>query len=295
MFARPYVAGDSLEKALGVASRLHRDKGFLTTLDLLAEGVEDGVTARRNIDTYLEMVDAASSDVRFPDRDSRPSLSLKLSSYTTDPLDKGGDADSSREAVFEIAEYAKAKGVNLTLDMESRHWTEFTIELLGDLHRAGYRHVGAVLQTRLHRTAADLERIPEGMRVRLVIGIYDESKDHAITDKVEMKRRLVEYGAYLLKAGHYVELATHDEEWVRSFLEEIVPSVGASTDHFEIQMLYGVPRDRLLSELHSQGCRVRLYVPFARSWPLAIAYLRRRLDEYPAMVFHVLRNLLRRA
>ena len=53
MFARPYVAGDSLEKALEGASRLHRDKGFLTTLDLLAEGVEDGVTARRNIDTYL--------------------------------------------------------------------------------------------------------------------------------------------------------------------------------------------------------------------------------------------------
>ena len=31
----------------------------------------------------------------------------------------------------------------------------------------------------------------------------------------------------------------------------------------------------------------RLYVPFAIGWDMAIQYLRRRLDEYPAMMFLV--------
>ena len=39
-----------------------------------------------------------------------------------------------------------------------------------------------------------------------------------------------------------------------------------------------------------QGVRVRLYVPFAIGWRMAIAYLRRRLDEYPTMAFLVLKN-----
>ena len=37
-----------------------------------------------------------------------------------------------------------------------------------------------------------------------------------------------------------------------------------------------------------------LYVPFALSWTLAIEYLRRRLDEYPAMMFLVAKNMFLR-
>ena len=50
---------------------------------------------------------------------------------------------------------------------------------------------------------------------------------------------------------------------------------------------------RLLSELRKRGIRCRLYVPFANSWGLAVQYLRRRLDEYPAMMWLVTKNLLR--
>ena len=57
-------------------------------------------------------------------------------------------------------------------------------------------------------------------------------------------------------------------------------------------MLYGVPREGLLGELRRDGVRVRLYVPFALSWSMAIQYLRRRLDEYPAMMFLVTKNLV---
>ena len=294
LFARPYVAGDSLAAAMDAAAAELAERGLLATLDLLSEGVEDDATVERNVETYLQMVEAAAGDPRFGDG-QRPTLSLKLSSYTTDPLEEGGAAATSREAAFRIAELAQARDVRLSIDMESRHWTDFTLDTLRELHRAGHDDIGGVLQTRLHRTRADLDALPPGCRVRLVIGIYAEPESVATTDKRVMKERLLEYGGLLLQRGHYVEFATHDEQYVRRFVDEVVPAGGAGPDRFELQMLYGVPRRKLLAEMVERGIRARLYVPFATSWDLAVAYLRRRLDEYPAMMFLVLRNLLRRS
>lgn len=292
-FARPYVAGDSLEKALDVAVGLWRAKGLLTTLDLLAEHIHRQETVERNLATYLEMVDAASDESRFANG-ARPSLSLKPSSYTTAPLDRNGDAAGSSEAITRIAEYARGRGVRLSVDMEGRAWTDFTLDLLCDLHAAGHDHVGAVLQTRLNRTREDLDRLPPGIRVRLVIGIYREPPEVAVTDKKTMKQRMLEYGEILLRRGHYVEFATHDEPWVRRFVDEVVPATGVTTDGYELQMLFGVPRGRLLAEMRRRGVQARLYVPFAKSWAMAVEYLRRRLDEYPAMMGLVLKNLVLR-
>lgn len=292
-FAKPYVAGDSLAKAMDVAARLWSERGLLTTLDLLAEDIDDEASALRNVDTYLEMVEAAASDARFDGAGSRPTLSLKLSSYTTRPLDRGGDARGAADAVERIARAARQRGVGLTLDMESRHWTDFTLALRRDLAQRGLE-LGVVLQTRLERTAADVAALPDGARVRLVIGIYQEPAEVATTSKPEMKERLLRHAGELLARGCYVEFATHDEAIVRRFVDEVVPASGATPDRFEVQMLYGVPRDRLLGDLRARGIRARLYVPFALGWPMAIAYLRRRLDEYPQMMWLVLRNWLRR-
>lgn len=289
-FASPYVAGDSLAKAMDAAADLLQKRKLLTTLDLLAEGITSAELVRQNVTTYLQMVDAVAADARLSG--NRPTLSLKLSSYTTDPLEKGGKAAGSREAVFEIAEHAKQKGVALTLDMESAHWTDFTLQILRDLHAAGHTHVGCVLQARLNRTEADLDALPKGIRTRFVIGIYKEPATIALTDKPPMKDRMLRFAATLLARGHYVEFATHDEVYVRRFLSEVVANGKVPTDRFEVQMLYGVPRARLLDELTAKGIRCRLYVPFALGWSMAIAYLRRRLDEYPAMMFLVMKNFL---
>ena len=294
VFARPYVAGDSLAMAMTAAARSLAERGLRTTLDLLAEDIDSEAMVEGNVRTYLDMVDAAATDPRFPRPELRPSLSLKLSSYTAHPLDRGGDARGAREGVFRIAEHAQARGVALTIDMEGRAWTDFTLDTLRDLHRAGYRHVGAVLQTRLHRTEADLARLPPACRVRLVIGIYQEPAAVATTSKAEMKRRLLDYAARLLRDGHYVELGTHDEAVLRRFVDEVVPGTGAAPDRFELQMLYGVPRTRVLAEMVGRGITARLYVPFALSWSLALRYLRRRLDEYPMMMAVVARNLVLR-
>ena len=80
-----------------------------------------------------------------------------------------------------------------------------------------------------------------------------------------------------------------------TLVDEVVPRARATPDRFEIQMLFGVPRDALLAELTARGVRARLYVPFANGWDMAIQYLRRRLDEYPAMMWMVAKNLVWRS
>ncbi|MEL6543996.1 MAG: proline dehydrogenase family protein [Myxococcota bacterium] len=292
-FARPYVAGDSLAEAVEVAAKNLEQRGVLTSLDLLAEGIDSEDIVRANLETYLKMVDSVASDPRFADSSVRPTLSLKQSSYTIAPLEEGGDGAGAREAVFSIAQAAAERDVRLTVDMESSEWTEFTLETLRELHARGFTDVGAVIQTRLERTEGDLDSLPQGCRVRVVIGIYQEDDSVATTDKREMKERLLRYSRRLLERGHYVEFATHDEAYVHRFMTEVVDELGLDASRYEVQLLYGVPRDGLVRTLLERGVRVRLYVPFAIGWSMAIAYLRRRLDEYPAMMFLVAKNLLR--
>ena len=292
-FARPYVAGDSLAKATATVQRLWSERSLMATLDLLAEDIHLESQAQQNLATYLAMVDAVA-ELRDVPPEARPTLSLKPSSYTTKPLQGGGDAAGSLAAMQKIVEHAGQKGVAVSVDMESRHWTDFTLDALKQFHAAGHRHVGAVLQTRLHRTEKDLDALPAGMRCRLVIGIYKEPDTVALTDKAKMKERMLDYAERLLKKGHYVEFASHDEACVRRFVDEVVPRAKVGADRFEVQMLYGVPREKMLADLRKRGIRARLYVPFALSWDMAIQYLRRRLDEYPAMMLLVTKNLVLR-
>jgi len=286
-FARPYVAGDSIAVALDTAAGLFRDHGLHTTLDLLGEGVTRPDQVEANIGVYRDLIQAIAADERYQQASDRPSVSLKPSAFTT------GALDAVREPITTIAEHAHAHGVALTIDMEERRWTDLTIELSSELFARGF-DVGTVLQTRLNRTEADLERIPAGMRLRLVIGIYAEPAEVALTDKRGMKERMLTYGRRLLERGIRVEFGTHDEEFVERFVNEEAPQ---APDRCEVQMLLGVPRARTYRAVRDGSWKtslpVRIYVPFAIGWDDATAYLRRRMEESPSIIWLVLRNFAR--
>ena len=101
-FASPYVAGDSLHKAMAVVQKLKKDRGLWSTLDLLAEDIRTPEQAQQNLDAYLQMIEAAAA---LP-ADQRPTVSLKPSSYTTAPLQLGGDAAGSWSAMERICQRA---------------------------------------------------------------------------------------------------------------------------------------------------------------------------------------------
>jgi proline dehydrogenase len=287
-FARPYVAGDSLDAGLDAAARLWRERGVLVTLDVLGEEVKEKARADANARLYASVIDALSRDARFSDRPTRPSVSLKPSAFTA------GGMEEARGPITELARHARDRDVALTIDMEDRRYTDFTIGLAVGLFEAGH-DVGTVLQTRMNRTERDLARIPPGMRLRLVIGIYPEPSDVAIADKAAMKERMVSFARRLLERKVFVEFATHDAPAVERFVREVAP---LDPDRCEVQMLLGVPRTELQEGVRKgafgPALPVRLYVPFADGWDDATAYLRRRMAESPSMAWLVLRNLFGR-
>lgn len=286
-FARPYVAGTSVNAALDAAAAEWASAGLLSTLDLLGEDVKEPRQVERNLATYREVIEKASRDGRF-DPKLRPTVSVKPSAFTT------GRLQDCVGPIEDLTAFAHARRVGLTVDMEDRRWTDLTLDLATSLFSKGY-DVGTVVQTRLHRTEKDLERIPEGMRLRIVIGIYPEPESVATTDKAVMKERMLGAAAAALNRGVFVEFGTHDEHYVERFAREVAP---AAPDRCEVQMLLGVPRDEMQDRLREGGygvsIPVRLYVPFAVGWRDATAYLRRRMDESPSMIWLVLRNLARR-
>lgn len=277
-FARRYVAGDSLAAALERADELWKERGLRSTLDVLGEHVERAQQARQALAVYAQAAEQVAE---------RPYVSLSIK-----PGHFGHYVDPAlcRRQVQELASRCRALRTKLTIDMEDVDLTSATLDLYRGL-LPEHPGLGIVLQTKLHRTATDLESLRGlGSRVRLCIGVYDVTSEHGLRDKREAKARLIELLPSALEICQLVELATHDLGTIAQ-ARSTLAQLGVGPERVEFQMLLGVPRSRVQDELVAAGWPVRLYLPFAESWPQATAYLRRRLAESPSMAALVLRNL----
>src|SRR5581483_2731890 len=267
-FARRFVAGETVQEAIEAASNA-QSRGLLVTLDLLGESVTNLEEADAATRAYLKVIDTivASGIER--------NVSLKLTQLGLD-VDKASGVDNLRK----ILERAEAAGFFVRIDMENSPYTDVTLEIFETLWGQGYRQIGVVLQSALHRSEADLQRINAlGARVRLVKGAYKEPKTVAYQRKADVDAAYARLTKTLLTEGTYPAFATHDSvmlDLVRQYARE--HAIGP--DRFEFQMLYGVRRD-LQTQLVSGGYRVRVYVPFGREW---FPYFMRRLGERPANV-----------
>jgi proline dehydrogenase len=204
------------------------------------------------------------------------------------------DADFCRANIERVLTRARELGdgegeIFVRLDMEASEYTERTVGLVESLWADGHRNVGTVLQSYLHRTPDDVERmIALGARVRLVKGAYMEPPTVAYPDKADVDRMYVEEMQMLLSRGTYPAIATHDEAMIDA-TRRYAFEQGISKQSFEFQMLFGIRRD-LQVRLREEGYRVRIYIPFGSSW---YAYLMRRMAERPANMFFVAGNVVR--
>ncbi|HSP77493.1 MAG TPA: proline dehydrogenase family protein, partial [Myxococcaceae bacterium] len=194
--------------------------------------------------------------------------------------------ENAREVVAE----AKARGSFVRVDMEQSAVTQPTLDVVRALHREfGEEHVGAVLQSYLHRTEEDARALcAERVRIRLCKGAYQEGPEVAFQKKREVDESFLRVMRVLLDSGLYHGIATHDERMIaetRAYARQRGLPKGA----FEFQMLYGIRRD-LQEELAREGYPVQVYVPYGRHW---YPYLMRRLAERPANVWFVLKNLVK--
>jgi proline dehydrogenase len=319
--ASPYLAGKSLEEAVRRAHQVYQENRFTSTIDILGEDCSNECDCDRFVEAYRKTIDAvANNQLPGATEHSGITVSFKPSMFST-KVPTEGTQECKRELadayyrMKTVVDYAKQRGVRMTIEAEDHNWTDFQLDTYFSLLNEGYDNLGTVLQSRLFRTKSDIKRFDQRCRVRLVIGIYNESADIAHTNKATMKELLVDYAGELAARGTYIELASHDTETVHKFIERIAIPQQLSVDRFETQWLLGVPRLEeqqalvsgayfkqiaqqapssaldYLSELARTGITVRMYLPFGKD-TVAGPYCKRRLRANPHMISYGIKNFL---
>src|SRR5262245_14047688 len=158
-FARRFIAGETVDEAID-ASRVLQARHLLLSLDLLGESVSDLDEADAATREYLRVIDAIMR------AGIERNISLKPTQLGLD-VDKASAVDNLRK----ILERAEPAGFFVRIDIENSPYTDVTLEIFETLWQQGYRQIGIVLQSALHRTEQDLARMNAlGASVRLVKG-----------------------------------------------------------------------------------------------------------------------------
>jgi len=279
IFAGPYVAGDSIEAAIETARTFWVDRRICSTIDLLGEEIEEDEEVQYTVGVYEKLIEKLGAQ-------EFATLSLK-------PTQLGSHRGTKhcQHIIEGIVEKAEAHDIKITLDMEDHTLTDLTLDIFRAINP---RHptFGTVLQSRLFRTDEDIKSLSGlNARIRICIGIYNEPKEIALTNKPDMKVKLLEQLKILFQEGHYPEIASHDKAVIHEALNT-AEQLNMKKDRYEVQMLMGVPMAEFQDDLIREGICVRLYVPFAEKWKYASAYCKRRLDANPAMAAYILKNIL---
>jgi len=269
-----FVAGTTLDQAITAVRALNKT-GASATLDVLGESVSDRASADRAAAAYVETIERIAAEKLDAN------VSIKL---TQMGLDLG--VAECLAVLAPIVEASARHQIFVRIDMESSDYTDRTLEVVDQLRAKGH-DTGPVIQSYLHRSPADVERLAaDRVRTRVCKGAYAEPAEIAHQERKEVGDAFVKLSQRLLEADAYPGVATHDPdmiERVATFARE--RDIGL--DRFEFQMLYGVRRD-LQRSLLERGHRVRIYVPFGTEW---YPYFMRRLAERPANVLFVIRSV----
>ena len=271
--AMRFIAGETLEDGMS-AVRGVADRGRTATLDFLGEAVTDADDARR----------AQAAILTACERIGLESLPSGISVKPTQ-MGLGFDRDLAFELIAGIADEAKRFDGHVNIDMEGSDTTEATVTLCERLREAGHDNVGCALQSYLHRTQADVERLTAaGASLRLIKGAYDEPPDVAYQDAAQVDASFERSMEWLLANGHHPRIATHDDVLIEKAKRTAI-RLARDPNDFEFQMLYGV-RTPLQDRLVAAGWTLRVYIPFGAQW---YPYFMRRIAERPANMIFFLR------
>jgi proline dehydrogenase len=273
--SRRYIAGDTLEEAVGTVRDLSL-QSCVATIDLLGESTESKADAAQKLKDYKKIVNTLDAH----DLDSGISVKLTGLGLT---LDEG----LCRANLEEIVLYAGERGRFVRVDMEDSPYTSVTLDMVIGLHER-HENVGAVIQAYMRRSLEDVCRLIEaGVTVRLCKGIYDEPRKVAYKDFDTIRQNYIFLLDELLRGGTYVGIATHDEFLIWHALR-LVHQLEVPKSRYEFQMLLGVDEE-LRGILVGAGHKLRVYVPFGEDW---YEYSSRRLKENPKIAGYVAKDVI---
>ena len=269
-----FVAGTTLDQAVEAVRGLNA-AGASATLDVLGEAVDDRAAADRAAAAYVATIERIAAE------GLDANVSIKL---TQMGLDLGDD--ECLAVMAPVVTAGDRHGIFIRIDMESSAYTARTLGIVASLRADGH-DVGPVIQSYLHRSGGDVERLAaERVRTRVCKGAYLEPPDVALQEREAIGDAFVRLCERLLDADAYPGVATHDLEMIER-VKGSARERAVGAERFEFQMLHGVRRD-LQRALIAEGYRMRVYVPYGTEW---WPYFMRRLAERPANVLFVLRSV----
>jgi len=277
-FAKKYVAGTTKETALKAIKKLN-EGGYLVTLDILGEHTKYRDVAADITAQYVEL---------YREIDSR-SLSCNISLKPTH-IGSEISTDTYNENLQKIITISEDTNNFVRIDMESSKHTDFTINSFLE-QRKNNLQIGPVFQAYLYRTYDDVTALdPENLNFRLCKGIYKESDDVCINDRLKINANYLKILRYAFEKNIFVGIATHDTTLLES-VYALIDELHVSSDTFEFQVLYGVPMHGWNQKNLDNGYKVRVYVPFGEDW---YKYSIRRLKENPDIAGYIIKNLFSR-
>jgi len=278
--ARRFIAGETITDAL-TAARVINDQGMSVSLDYLGESVASAADTEQVVKTYRDLIAQIGAD------GLRAGVSLKLTHLGLDISE-----DLCVTNLRFILTDAKARGIPVTIDMESSAYTDTTLRIYRTLRdEYEFTNLGTVIQAYLYRSRDDMRALAaDGATIRLCKGAYLESPQVAFPDKADVDRQYIEIMRDYLASPvpSCLQIATHDERIIRE-AESQIKSLKLSADRYEFQMLYGI-RPARQAELAAAGYPVRIYLPFGEAW---YPYFMRRLAERPANLWFFVKSLFR--
>ena len=227
--AARFVAGESLDAAVPVLRGLN-DKGLLTNTTLLGEGVTTEAETAAVVAAYRELLDRIAAE------GLRTNVALKLTH-----LGLAFDEELAYRNVAELVGHAARHGNFVRIDMEESARVDPTLRIYRRLREAGHDNVGAVLQSYLYRSEADLAALaPLAPNLRLVKGAYLEPAEVAYPEKSDVDAayvRLLETRAHGRRL-HGDRDARRDAHRARDRVRD--GARRSPRERFQFQMLYGV-------------------------------------------------------
>jgi len=273
-FAQKYIAGETLEDVTRVIAGLNRE-GFMCTANILGEHITTFEEAEKYLNSYKEVL----SSIREKNLDMN--ISIKMTQ-----LGMGIDDGVCFEFMNEMIRLSENLNNFIRIDMEDSRYTTKTLEIHSKFLK-NYSNVGTVIQAYMRRSETDVKELVKlKANIRLCKGIYIEPIEIAFKEREEIRKNFSHLLEMLLKGGCYVGIATHDEQLVDKAYQ-LIDGLGLSNEKYEFQMIYGVT-EKLRDKILSDGHRLRIYVPFGQDW---YAYSIRRLQENPAIVGHIIKNM----
>ena len=297
-----FVMGRTIKEALD-NSLTGDNKRYRYTFDMLGEAALTVADADRYFEAYRSAIGAlAARTGEYPDFESRPSISVKLSAMHPrfERAHRQRVLHDLTPRLVDLCRLARDAGIALTLDTEETERLELTVELLSEVCREpsleGWDGFGIAVQT-YQRRALPLLRYLIGLadatrhllHVRLVKGAYwdaeiKRAQERGLTTYPVFTRKANTDVSYLacarlvLEQGKslYTQFATHNAHTVAA-IAHLAHKFGRE---FEFQRLHGMGEELYAQVTGADGLTLpcRVYAPVGNHEDL-LPYLVRRLLE----------------